>query len=64
MHYYVMTGVHVVHVLIGLTFLMVVRRELRGATTPRMQLIESGGIYWHMVDFLWFMIFSLLYLMR
>ena len=64
MHYYVMTGVHAAHILIGLTFLMIIRRELRDATTPRMQLIESGGIYWHMVDFLWFMIFSLLYLMR
>ncbi len=64
MHYYVMTGVHVAHILIGLTFLMVVRRELGGAQAPRMELVEAGGIYWHMVDFLWFMIFSLLYLMR
>jgi nitric oxide reductase NorE protein len=64
MHYYVMTGVHVVHVLIGLTFLVVLWRELRGATTPRMELVEAGGIYWHMVDFLWFLIFALLYLMR
>jgi nitric oxide reductase NorE protein len=64
MHYYVMTGVHVVHVLIGLTFLAIVWRELRGAPTPRMALVEAGGIYWHMVDFLWFLIFALLYLMR
>jgi nitric oxide reductase NorE protein len=76
MHYYVMTGVHVVHVLIGLTFLIVLWRELRGAPTPRveargssarerrMELVEAGGIYWHMVDFLWFLIFALLYLMR
>jgi nitric oxide reductase NorE protein len=64
MHYSVMTGVHVAHILIGLTFLTVVRRELREAQTPRMALVEAGGIYWHMVDFLWFMIFSLLYLMR
>jgi nitric oxide reductase NorE protein len=64
MHYYVMTGVHVVHVLIGLTFLVILWRELRGAPVPRMELIEAGGIYWHMVDFLWFLIFALLYLMR
>ncbi|MEY4510345.1 MAG: Cytochrome c oxidase subunit 3 [Pseudomonadota bacterium] len=75
MHYYVMTGVHVVHILIGLTFLVVLWRELRffarapdgalrHAATPRQTLIEAGGIYWHMVDFLWFLIFALLYLMR
>jgi len=64
MHYYVMTGVHVVHVLIGLTFLTILWRELRGAAIPRMELVEAGGIYWHMVDFLWFLIFALLYLMR
>ena len=64
MHYYVMTGVHVAHVLIGLTFLVILWRQLRGTPTPRMALIEAGGIYWHMVDFLWFLIFALLYLMR
>lgn len=63
-HYYVMTGVHVLHVLIGLGFLLVLRRELITARQPRIQLLEAGGAYWHMVDFLWFLIFALLYLMR
>lgn len=63
MHYYVMTGVHVLHVIIGLIFLAVMRRELTGAA-PRVQLMEVGATYWHMVDFLWFLIFALLYLMR
>ena len=60
MHYYVLTGVHVIHVLIGLVFLAVLWRELRGAPTPRVELVEAGGTYWHMVDFLWFVIFALL----
>jgi len=64
MHYYVMTGVHVIHILIGLTFLVVLWRELRFAPEPSHALVEAGGIYWHMVDFLWFLIFALLYLMR
>jgi len=63
-HYYVMTGVHVLHVLIGLVFLLLIRRELSGPTPPRIRLLEAGGAYWHMVDFLWFLIFALLYLMR
>jgi nitric oxide reductase NorE protein len=63
-HYYMLTGVHVFHVLIGLVFLVVLRRELHGATRPRVQLLEVGATYWHMVDFIWFVIFALLYLMR
>jgi nitric oxide reductase NorE protein len=64
MHYYMLTGVHVFHVLIGLVFLAVLRKELRGATRPRVKLLESGATYWHMVDFIWFLIFALLYLAR
>jgi nitric oxide reductase NorE protein len=64
MHYYVMTGVHVLHVLIGLVFLAVLRLELRTRAQPRVSLVEVGATYWHMVDFLWFLIFALLYLMR
>lgn len=64
MHYYMLTGVHVAHVLIGLVFLLVLRAELKGPNTPRVKLMEVGATYWHMVDFLWFLIFALLYLMR
>jgi nitric oxide reductase NorE protein len=64
MHYFVLTGVHVLHVLIGLAFLLILRLELRTSKSPRVQLLEAGGTYWHMVDFLWLLIFALLYLMR
>ena len=64
MHYYMLTSVHVAHVLLGLVFLSLARRELQRASAPNLGLIEAGGIYWHMVDFLWILIFALLYLMR
>jgi nitric oxide reductase NorE protein len=64
MHYYMLTSLHVVHVLVGLVFLTILWRELRSALVPRIALLEAGGIYWHMVDFLWILIFSLLYLAR
>jgi nitric oxide reductase NorE protein len=64
MHYYMLTGVHLLHVLIGLGFLAVLRRELSGPTVPRTAVLEMGAVYWHMVDFLWLLIFALLYLMR
>jgi nitric oxide reductase NorE protein len=63
-HYYMLTGVHVFHVLIGLVFLVLLRSELRSAERPRVKLVEVGATYWHMVDFIWFLIFALLYLLR
>lgn len=62
--YYVLTGVHLVHVLIGLIVLGVVVRELRNPARRREHMVESGAVYWHMVDLLWVMIFALLYVMR
>lgn len=62
--YYVLTGVHLVHVLIGLIVLGVLVRELRNPARQRESMVESGAVYWHMVDLLWVMIFALLYVMR
>lgn len=62
--YYVITGVHLVHVLIGLIVLGVMVRELGNPGRRRAMVIESGAIYWHMVDLLWVIIFGLLYVMR
>jgi nitric oxide reductase NorE protein len=62
--YYMLTGVHLVHVLLGLVFLGLVARELQAGVQSRLWLVESGATYWHMVDLLWIAIFALLYLMR
>lgn len=62
--YYVLTGVHLVHVLIGLIVLGVIVRELNNPGRRRTSMVESGAVYWHMVDLLWVIIFGLLYVMR
>lgn len=62
--YYVLTGVHVLHVLLGLGILGIVLRELRRPALRRMSVVETGATYWHMVDLLWVVIFVLLYVMR
>ena len=62
--YYVITGVHLVHVLIGLIVLGVVVRELQNPGRRRTWMVETGATYWHMVDLLWVIIFGLLYVMR
>ncbi len=64
MFYYLLTGVHVFHVALGLVILGVVVRELRNPRRRRMFMVESGATYWHMVDLLWIVIFALLYVMR
>jgi len=62
--YYMLTGVHLFHVALGVLILGVVIRELRSPGHRRMSLIESGATYWHMVDLLWIVIFALFYVMR
>lgn len=64
MFYYVMTGMHLCHVFLGLVILYFIIRNLHGAAKPRMSLVETGATYWHMVDLLWIVLFAVLYLMR
>ena len=64
MFYYMLTGVHLFHVALGLLILGIVVRELRNPRKRRTSMVESGGIYWHMIDLLWVVIFGLLYVMR
>ncbi|MGE0217078.1 cytochrome c oxidase subunit 3 [Mycolicibacterium sp.] len=64
MFYYMLTGVHLFHVALGLLIIGIVVRELRDPRKRRTSIVESGAIYWHMVDLLWVVIFCLLYVMR
>ncbi|MDT5093317.1 MAG: nitric oxide reductase NorE protein [Mycobacterium sp.] len=64
MFYYMLTGVHLFHVGLGLLILGIVVRELRNPRRRRMSMVESGATFWHMVDLLWVVIFALLYVMR
>jgi nitric oxide reductase NorE protein len=64
MYYFVMTGMHLCHVLLGLVILGFVIRNLKTSARPKISLIETGATYWHMVDVLWLVLFALLYLMR
>lgn len=66
MYYYIFTGIHFIHVLIGLVLLSIMFFAARdGITEPTaLRMFESGGIFWHMVDLLWIVLFPLLYLIR
>lgn len=62
--YYMLTGVHVFHVALGLLILGIIVRELRAPHRRRSSMVEAGATYWHMVDLLWIVIFGLLYVLR
>lgn len=62
--YYFLTGIHFLHLLIGFVVLGVVMYQLWSPARRSQQLVETGATYWHTVDFLWVLIFSLLYVMR
>lgn len=62
--YYFLTAIHFLHLLIGFGALAIVVHELRGPARRSQEIVETCATYWHTIDFLWVMIFALLYVMR
>jgi cytochrome c oxidase subunit III len=62
--YYLITGLHGIHVVIGMTVLAVVGfRAGRGAYLREYHVpVELAGLYWHLVDLIWIFVFPLIYL--
>lgn len=63
-YYFFLTGIHFVHLLIGFVALGVIVYQLWSPMRRSQQLVETGATYWHTVDFLWVLIFALLYVVR
>ena len=62
--YYVMTGIHGLHVFIGIiviTFMLVFTMRRRITMEDSIKL-ENTGLYWHFVDIIWIYLFPLFYL--
>ena len=60
--FFTMTGLHMLHVTIGVIYLLVIavgfgRRKFSAAD------VEVSGLYWHFVDLVWMFIFPLVYLL-
>ena len=62
--YYIMTGLHAVHMIVGMGLLLWLVIEARkGLLTPvRYMPVEVIGLYWHFVDIVWIFLLPLLYL--
>ncbi|HEY3603613.1 MAG TPA: cytochrome c oxidase subunit 3 [Sporichthyaceae bacterium] len=61
--YFLLTGVHLVHVLAGTGLLTFTWRRSRRGVSQRV-LLECVASFWHLVDLLWIVLFPLLYLQR
>lgn len=62
--YYFMTGLHALHIIIGLIFIAVVARLIikDKINSGNYVLLENSGLYWHLVDLIWIFLFPLFYL--
>lgn len=62
--YYFMTGLHALHIIVGLILIGVVFFKVKNnQITPQNHvLLENAGLYWHLVDLIWIFLFPLLYL--
>jgi cytochrome c oxidase subunit 3 len=59
--YFVMTGIHAFHMLLGVSLLSwMTIRVRRGRLSPTA--IEMSGLYWHFVDVIWIFLYPLFYL--
>jgi nitric oxide reductase NorE protein len=66
MYYYILTGIHFLHLIIGMGVLMflLIKAKNPDLSAGDIRNFESGTAYWHMVDLLWIVLFPLLYLVK
>jgi nitric oxide reductase NorE protein len=66
MYFFMFTGIHLVHLLLGLVALAVMWKITRKPALDARDVrnLEAGASYWHLIDLLWIVLFALLYLMR
>jgi cytochrome c oxidase subunit III len=63
--YFVMTGLHAVHMIIGVAVLAILARgRSRGRSWARANHLEIAALYWHFVDLVWIFLYPLLYLVQ
>ncbi|GAB3370932.1 cytochrome c oxidase subunit 3 [Spongiibacter taiwanensis] len=65
MYFFMFTGIHLIHVIVGILVLLGIRKTSQHyPLTPRQQRsIETGALFWHLVDLLWIALFAMLYLL-
>jgi cytochrome c oxidase subunit 3 len=64
--YFFMTGLHALHLIVGLSFIgVVIKRTSSGRIhSENYSLLENCSLYWHMVDLIWIFLFPIFYLIN
>ncbi len=62
--FYTLTGFHGIHVTLGILMLLSLCALSFRARPPRAEAVEIIGLYWHFVDIIWIVIFTIVYLIR
>jgi cytochrome c oxidase subunit III len=62
--YFFMTGLHALHIIVGMVFIGVIARLIirNKIDSGNFVLLENSGLYWHLVDLIWIFLFPLFYL--
>ena len=62
--YFSMTGLHAIHVIVGMAFLIFLMVKTRQGVyhAQNFTFVDMFGLYWHIVDIIWIFLFPLLYL--
>lgn len=61
--YWLLTGFHFIHVIVGLVILAVLLVQITNKQkATKIEDIEAGGAFWHMCDLIWLLLFPALYL--
>ena len=62
--YFVMTGLHAIHIIAGMIIMGFALVGIQKGTVHanRPSLLENAGLYWHLVDLIWIFLFPLFYL--
>jgi cytochrome c oxidase subunit 3 len=62
--YFGMTGLHAIHLLVGMCVLGVLAVRIKKFSEDYFNPVEVAGLYWHFVDIIWVFLYPLLYLIR
>jgi heme/copper-type cytochrome/quinol oxidase subunit 3 len=64
--FFILTGTHGAHVTVGVLWMLTLwYRAMRGKLGPEHAMtVEIAGLYWHFVDVVWIVIFTLVYLLH
>ncbi len=63
-HFFFLTSIHAIHLIIGFVVLGVLVHQLSDPRRRSVRTIETCSTYWHTVDLFWVVIFALLYVVR